>query len=161
MTENHPTEFLNFSPFADPVVRACFNSVETAGLAVRSLGNSVTEQDGIATAVSAGFANAISSLQLTRTHVTNFRNGGASLKAGAMMIEMTDEGVTVTGDNTVRISAVEKISIESETGVTIEGRTVKLVGGDGKLALSLDDICRLDFGPDKSKQTELEVKDPG
>jgi hypothetical protein len=47
MTDDYSTEFINFSPFADPVVSACFNSVETAGLAVRSLGNSVTEQDGI------------------------------------------------------------------------------------------------------------------
>jgi hypothetical protein len=47
MTENRTEEFLNFSPFADPVVSACFSSVETAGLAVRSFGNSVTERDGI------------------------------------------------------------------------------------------------------------------
>jgi hypothetical protein len=47
MVENCPPEFLNFSPFADPVVNACFSSVETAGLAVQSLGNSITKQDGI------------------------------------------------------------------------------------------------------------------
>jgi hypothetical protein len=47
MTDDYPSKFLNFSPFADPVVSACFSSVETAGLAVRSLGNSVTQQDGI------------------------------------------------------------------------------------------------------------------
>jgi hypothetical protein len=50
MTDNNSAEFTNFSPFADPVVNACFNSVETAGLAVQSLGNSVTERDGIAIA---------------------------------------------------------------------------------------------------------------
>jgi hypothetical protein len=47
MTENRSEEFLNFSPFADPVVSACFSNVETAGLAVRSLGNSITKQDGV------------------------------------------------------------------------------------------------------------------
>ena len=40
-------EKLECSPFDDPIVGACFASVETAGEAVRSLSNSVTAQDGI------------------------------------------------------------------------------------------------------------------
>jgi len=38
---------LEYSPFDDPIVSACFANVETAGEAVRSLANSITEKDGI------------------------------------------------------------------------------------------------------------------
>jgi hypothetical protein len=36
-----------YSPFDDPVVSACFSSVETAGKAIQSLSNSVTRKDGV------------------------------------------------------------------------------------------------------------------
>ena len=45
-TDTKPTR-PNYSPFDDPVVSACFANVETAGKAVQSFGNSVTQKDGI------------------------------------------------------------------------------------------------------------------
>ena len=36
-----------FSPFDDPIVGACFASVETAGEAIRSFSNSITAKDDI------------------------------------------------------------------------------------------------------------------
>jgi len=40
-------EKIEYSPFDDPIVSACFSDVETAGEAIRSLANSITLKDGI------------------------------------------------------------------------------------------------------------------
>jgi hypothetical protein len=69
------SKFSHFSPFADPVVSAVFNSVETAGRAIQSLGNSVTECDGIV------IADVISVTPQSYTKLPEFRGTRVDVKS--------------------------------------------------------------------------------
>jgi phage baseplate assembly protein gpV len=65
-------------------------------------------------------------------------------KQGAMMIEMTEEGVSIISDGEMRIEATELVDISSESQVKIEGKDgVILIGGvtdgTGKSSVALSD----------------------
>jgi uncharacterized protein (DUF2345 family) len=50
-------------------------------------------------------------------------------KAGAMMIELTDEGIGLTSDNAIKLKATDEITVVSESSVAVGGSEIVLVGG--------------------------------